>query len=66
MWKLEGELGVPKMGGDPKFGALTITLEHSGRVAKTEETQVVTLMTRGVTGFRPKLNSPASHSCDVI
>ena len=33
--------------GDPKFGALTITLERSGRVAKTEETRVVTLVTRG-------------------
>ena len=51
---------------DPKFGALTITLECSGRVAKTEETRVVTLVTRGVTEFHPRLNLPASHLCDVI
>ena len=56
-----GQTGGPERGGgDPMFGAPTITLERSGRVTKTEETWVITLVTRGgggggggVTGFRP-------------
>ena len=49
--KTRGRTGCPEErgggGGDPKFGALTITSECSGRVANMEETRVVTLMTRG-------------------
>ena len=44
--KTRGLTRGPKMGCDPKFGALTLKLECPGRVTKTEETQVVTLVTR--------------------
>ena len=58
--KTRGRTGGPEDGGgggDPKFGALTITSECSGRVVNTEETRVITLMTKGgggATGFCPK------------
>ena len=53
--KTRGRIGGPEDGVVIlSLEPLTITSERSGRVAKMEETWVVTLVTRGVTGFHPK------------